>query len=137
MLGKYMLDMVLRVYGEQFDVDQFINQYQGLAISESFRGGEHDMLGNPSEFSGFDVIVAESERKENCLEKIQQFLEIHIQALSFLKANAVHCILDIDATVKASDDMPTSFNVSPQLMGELHKLNIALEFSAYPHIKGV
>ncbi len=132
-----MLDMVLRVYGEQFDVDQFINQYQGLAISDSFRVGEHDMLGNPSEFSGFDVIVAESETKENCLQKIQQFLEVHQQALSFLKAKAVHCILDIDATVKATDDMPTSLNVSPQLMGELHNLNIAIEFSAYPHIEGV
>lgn len=132
-----MLDMVLRVYGGQFDVDQFINQYQGLVISDSFRLGEHDMLGNPSEFSGFDVIVAESETKENCLEKIQQFLKMHEQAFSFLKANAVNCILDIDATVKANDDMPTSLNVSAQLMGELYKLNIAIEFSAYPHIEGM
>ncbi|NQZ54788.1 MAG: hypothetical protein HRT93_11130 [Piscirickettsiaceae bacterium] len=132
-----MLDMVLRVYGEQFDVEQFVNQYQDLLILDSFKKGEDDMLGNPSEFSGFDVMIAENETKGSCLQKIQQFLDVHQLALSFLKANAVNCVLDIDATVKVTDEMPTSVNLSPQLMGELHNLNIAIEFSAYPHIEGL
>ena len=53
-----MLDSVLRVYAEDFDVDLFLNQYSDLVVADAFRKGEQDMLGNPNAFSGFDVIVA-------------------------------------------------------------------------------
>ena len=68
-----MLDMVLRVYGEQFDVEQFVNQYQDLLILDSFKKGEDDMLGNPSEFSGFDVMIAENETREVVYKKFNSF----------------------------------------------------------------
>ena len=132
-----MLDSVLRVYGEQFDVDLFVKQYQDLVVSDSFKKGEKDMLGNPNPFSGFDVIVAESETAENCLQKIQQFLEVYQQALSFLNANGVSCVLDIDVTVGSADEMPAPLNLPSQLLGDIHNLNIAIEFSAYPHIEGL
>jgi hypothetical protein len=132
-----MLDIVLRVYGEEFDVSLFLSHYSDLNVSDSFKKGEHDMVGNPSDFSGFDVIVAEDQTKEVCLQKIKQFLESHQQALSFLKVNTINCVLDIDATVKAADEMPTSLNLSPGLLGDLHRLNIAIEYSAYPYIDGV
>jgi hypothetical protein len=131
-----MLDIVLRVYGERFDVDSFLAQYSDLVVADAFRKGEKDMLGNANEFSGFDVIAVENETKENCLQKVQQFLEVHKLPLTFLKANAVQCVLDIDATVKATDEMPTSLSLSPQLLGDLHHLNIAIEFSAYPEMTG-
>ena len=121
-----MLDSVLRVYAEDFDVDLFLNQYSDLVVADAFRKGEQDMLGNPNAFSGFDVIVAENETKENCLQKVQQFLEVHELPLTFLKANAVQCVLDIDATVKATDEMPTSLSLSPQLLGDLQHFNIAI-----------
>jgi len=132
-----MLDSVLRVYGEDFDVDSFLAQYAELEVAGAFRKGEQDMLGNPNEFSGFDVIVAENETKENCLQKVQQFLEVHELPLTFLKANTVQCVLDIDATVKATDEMPASLSLSPELLGGLHHLNIAIEFSAYPEMTGI
>ena len=132
-----MLDSVLRVYAEDFDVDLFLNQYSDLVVADAFRKGEQDMLGNPNAFSGFDVIVAENETKENCLQKVQQFLEVHELPLTFLKDNAVQCVLDIDATVKATDEMPTSLSLSPQLLGDLQHFNIAIEFSAYPEMAGI
>lgn len=132
-----MLDIVLRAYGEQFDVSLFLDNYSDLIVSDSFKKGEHDMFGNPSDFSGFDVIVAENQTKEECLQQIQQFLGKHQQVLGFLKANTVNCVLDIDATVKATDEMPTSLNLSPALLGDLYRLNIAIEYSAYPHKDGV
>ncbi len=131
-----MLDIVLRVYGEQFDVDAFVNQYPDLAVADSFKQGEPDMLGHPSPFSGFDVIVAENETEENCLQNMQQFVEKHQQAFNYLKAQDTHCVFDVDATVIAHEEMPTSLLLPPNLFGVLHKLNIAIEFTAYPHIEG-
>ena len=49
----------------------------------------------------------------------------------------MQCVLDIDATVKATDEMPTSMSLSPQLLGGLHHFNIAVEFSAYPEMTGI
>jgi len=131
------LDIVLRIYGEQFDVAQFLNQYQGLAISDSFRKGEPDMLGNPNEFSGFDLIVAENQAGPVCIEKIQDLIASQQLAFAFLKANGVNVVLDIDATVDPNNDMPESLSLPAQLLGELHALNIAIEFSAYPQIAGI
>jgi hypothetical protein len=130
-----MLDIVLRAYGEQFDVDSFVNQYPDLAIADAFKQGEPDMLGHPCAFSGFDVIVAENETAESCLQNMQQFVEKYQQAFSDLKANKVHCVFDIDATVVAGEAMPPSLLLPPDLLGVLHKLNIAIEFTAYPHIE--
>lgn len=127
-----MLDTVLRVYSEQFDVNLFVNHYQNLVISDVFKKGEPDMFGNPNTYSGFDVIVAENESSEACIERIQQFLDIHQQAFSFLKANNVTCVLDLDVTVTTSDEMPTPLNLPAELLGTLNKLNIAIEFTAYP-----
>lgn len=132
-----MLDIVLRVYGEQFDVDLFFNQFHDWVASDTYKKGDPDLLGNPSDFSGFDVIIAENETQEICLQKIQHFLELYRQALDFLNANSVHCVLDIDATVKATDEMPTSLSLRPEILGELQDKNIAIEFSAYPHIAGL
>jgi hypothetical protein len=132
-----MLDIVLRVYGEAFDVDSFFDQYQNLVASDSYKKGEPDLLGNPSDFSGFDVIIAENETQQICLQKVQYFLEQYQQELHFLNINMVHCVLDIDATVKATDEMPTSLSLTSDLLGKLQKLNIAIEFSAYPHIAGL
>lgn len=131
------MDIVLRIYGEQFDVAQFLNQYQGLAISDSFRKGEPDMLGNPNEFSGFDLIVAENQAGPVCIEKIQDLIASQQLAFAFLKANGVNVVLDIDATVDPNNDMPESLSLPAQLLGELHALNIAIEFSAYPQIAGI
>jgi len=127
------MDTVLRVYAEQFDVEQFLNQYPSLVMSDVFKKGEPDMLGNPNEFSGFDVIVAESENGPICIEKIQQLISSYQAAFAFLKANAVNVVLDLDVTVKADDEMPKSLSLPSQLLGELYELNIAIEFSAYPH----
>ena len=68
-----MLDMVLRIYGEQFDVALFCNKYPEMAISNLFKKGELDILGNPTEFSGFDVILVENETAINGLQKTKQF----------------------------------------------------------------
>jgi len=132
-----MLDAVLRVYGEQFDVALFLEQFKGLAISDLFKKGESDMLGNPNEFSGFDVIVAENETGLVCIEKIQHLIVTQQQAFAFLKANGVNAVLDIDATVDPNNDMPESLSLPAQLLGELHALNIAIEFSAYPQVTGI
>jgi hypothetical protein len=131
------MDIVLRAYGEQFDVGLFLNQYQGLIVSDAFNKGEPDMLGNANEYSGFDVTVAENDMAYNCLKKMQQFLDVHQPALVFLKAHEISCVLDLDVTVGAGDEMPASFNLSPRLLGALHQLNIAIEFSAYPPIEGL
>ena len=132
-----MLDAVLRVYGEEFEVDLFLKQFDGLAKSDLFNKGDPDMLGNPNEFSGFDLIVAESEAGPICIEKIQHLIAKQQPAFAFLKANGVNVVLDIDATVDPNNDMPESLSLSAQLLGELHTLNIAIEFSAYPQIAGV
>jgi len=132
-----MLDIILRVYGEAFDVGLFLNEYQSLVVTDSFNKGDLDMIGNPNAFSGFDVIVAENETEENCLQNMQQFVEKHQQAFSNLKAQNTHCVFDVDATVLADEEVPSSLLLPPGLLGALHKLNIAIEFTAYPHIKGV
>jgi hypothetical protein len=132
-----MLDAVVRVYGEEFDVALFLEQFDGLAMSDVFNKGEPDMLGNLNEFSGFDVIVAESETGHICIDKIQNLIATQQPAFAFLKANAVNVVLDIDATVDPNNELPESLSMPTQLLGELNTLNIAIEFSAYPEIAGI
>ncbi len=131
------MDIVLRVYGEEFDVALFLKQFDGLAKSDLFNKGEPDMLGNPNEFSGFDLIVAESQAGPVCIEKVQDLIATQQPAFAFLKANGVNVVLDLDATVDPNNDMPESLSLPAQLLGELHALNIAIEFSAYPQIAGI
>tara|TARA_R110002111_G_C5682311_1_gene343894 strand:+ start:82 stop:480 length:399 start_codon:yes stop_codon:yes gene_type:complete len=132
-----MLDIVLRVYGEQFDVDQFLTQYPDFQASDLFKKGEPDMLGNPNEFSGFDVIVAESELGSVCIDKIKHLISAQQAAFVFLKTHAVNVVLDLDATVDPNDDMPKSLSLSAELLSALSALDIAIEFSAYPQIVGM
>ena len=127
-----MLDMVLRIYGEQFDVALFCNKYPEMAISNLFKKGELDILGNPNEFSGFDVILVENETVINGLQKTKQFLDVQEQAFTFLKHNEVNCFLDLDVTVGPAGEMPVPLNLSAEFLGILHHYNIWVEFSAYP-----
>lgn len=127
-----MLDAVLRVYGEEFDVESFLAQHAALASSDSFNKGDLDMFGNPSEFSGFDVIVAERCDAETCLQSLHQFLLDHQDALTELKQDKVQCVLDLDVTVDGDEQMPDSFGLSVEFLAVLATLNIAVEFSAYP-----
>lgn len=131
-----MLDMVLRIYGEQFDVGLFCKKYPEMAISNLFKKGELDILGNPNEFSGFDVILAEDETVINALQKTKQFLDLQEQAFTFLKHNQVSCFLDLDVTVSPAGEMPAPLNLSAEFLGILHYYNISVEFSAYPFNEG-
>ena len=131
-----MLDMVLRIYGDQFDVALFCNKYPEMAISDLFKKGELDILGNPNEFSGFDVILSENETVINGLKKTKQFLDGQEQAFTFLKHNEVNCFLDLDVTVGRAGEMPAPLNLSAEFLGILHRYNISVEFSAYPSNEG-
>jgi|TARA_B100000795_G_scaffold93103_1_gene68128 hypothetical protein len=131
-----MLDMVLRIYGEQFDVALFCNKYPEMAISTLFKKGELDILGNSNEFSGFDVIISENETVMNGLQKTKQFLDLQEQAFTFLKNSGVNCFLDLDVTVGPVGEMPAPLNLSAEFLGVLHHYNISIEFSAYPSNEG-
>ena len=131
-----MLDMVLRIYGEEFDVALFCNKYPEMAISNLFKKGELDILGNPTEFSGFDVILVENETVINGLQKTKQFFDVQEKAFTFLKHNEVNCFLDLDVTVGPAGEMPAPVNLSAEFLGILHHCNISVEFSAYPSNEG-
>lgn len=128
--------MVLRIYGEQFDVALFCNKYPEMAISTLFKKGELDILGNSNEFSGFDVIISENETVMNGLQKTKQFLDLQEQAFTFLKNSGVNCFLDLDVTVGPVGEMPAPLNLSAEFLGVLHHYNISIEFSAYPSNEG-
>lgn len=132
-----MLDIVLRTYGESFDVDDFVSQYPAFTVDDVFRQGELDMLGHPNAFSGFDEIVAENETADAALVKLEALLQAQTQAFMFLKAEGVHCVLDIDVTVSTDDETPTSLMLPATLLGQLDSLNIAVEFTAYPKLEGL
>ncbi len=122
-----MLDSVLRVFGEEFDVDSFLNEYPIQAHTESFRKGEPDLLGNPNSESGFDALLSENENPAENLREIQKFIENHENTLSHLKKSGVNCIVDIGFTVGSSDQFTQSICVPPELLGIFHRFNISIE----------
>lgn len=130
-----MLDAVLRVYGEEFDVAQFLSQHTELVSSDSFNKGELEMFGNLNEFSGFDVIVAEQYDAETCLRSLHQFLMQHKNTLIELRQDEFQSVLDLDVSVESDEQIPDSLALPVELLGALTALNIAIEFSAYPSIK--
>jgi hypothetical protein len=127
-----MLDAVLRIYGHNFDVDPFLENHPELESSGTFKKGELDMFGNPNEFSGCDVVVAEQRDAETCLYSLHQLLLDHQDTFIELKEKGMQSILDVDVTVEGDEQMPDSFVLPVEVLGALAALNIAVEFSAYP-----
>ena len=127
-----MFDSVLRVYGENFDVDSFLASHALSVPLEIFRQGENDILGNPNPDSGFDALISENDDVAAHLDEVRIFFASNAEFLSKLKDDNITVVLDLGFTVGSDEQFAPSVKLPAQLLGLLHGFNISVEISAYP-----
>ncbi|WP_370980286.1 hypothetical protein [Agaribacterium sp. ZY112] len=133
-----MLDSVLRVYGESFDVEAFLAQHPIDAHLEAYNIGDTDILGGACEHSGFDALISETADAQSHQLELYAFLEKHKNSLLALKAEQAQCVLDIGLGLALIENNGTSANsnivLSSKLISLCNELGLSIEFSAYPQM---
>lgn len=129
-----MLDSVLRVFGEEFDVESFLQQHKLSVPIESYKKGAPDILGNPNSDSGFDALLSENENTTEHLHELSLFLKNNKLILSALNNDDVNCIIDLSCSAASDDQLSKSIHLPVGFLGACHELNISIEFSTYPSI---
>ncbi len=127
-----MIDSVLRVYGEEFDVDSFLVNNSLTIPFESYRKGDDDILGNPNMESGFDALLSENESVVDHLAEVRNFLSSNQSLFDQLQSKGAKCIIDLGFTVGGAGQLTQSIPLPVELLGICHQLQVAIEVSAYP-----
>ncbi len=128
-----MLDAVLRVLGDEFDVGAFLQKHPLSVQVQPFLKGEPDILGNPNSDSGFDAIVSETENPTDNLIEVHTFLTRNEPFFTELKSLDVSCVIDIGCGVDAANEFSPSVHLTTEMLGLCHMLNVSIEFSPYPN----
>lgn len=127
-----MLDSVLRVFGEDFDVKSFL-QHNKLSVPvDSYNKGEPDILGSPNSDSGFDALLSENGNIVENLNELRLFLKNNSNIFSILKETGVSCIIDLCSSVASDDPLTQSIHLPVDFLGLCFELNISMELSSYP-----
>lgn len=126
-----MIDAVLRVFGEKFDVDVFLQKHPLSVQVEPFFKGSPDILGNPNNESGFDAILSEKQNPLENLKEIQDFLLNHQSMFDALNNQEVFCIIDIASGVSMDQETPQSILLMPEFLSLCSSLNVSIELSTY------
>lgn len=127
-----MIDSVLRVFSDDFDVEQFLTQTSLSVPYQSYIKGQADLLGSPNLESGFDALISEAEDVADHIADIHQFINTNKALFIQLQQLKVSCVLDIGWTVAANDQFTQAVSLSTELLGLCHDCAISIEFSAYP-----
>ncbi len=127
-----MLDSVLKVFGGEFDVVSFLQNHPLPFEVEPYQKGEPDLLGSPNLESGFDALISETLNPEAHLDEIRTFLQSNETLFLKLKSLGLNCVIDIGSAVGMTNQFTRSLHIPVDLLGLCYKLNISIEFSAYP-----
>jgi len=127
-----MLDSVLKVFAGEFDVNSFLQSHQLPFEAEAYIKGEPDLLGSPNLESGFDALLSETPNSEQHMNEIKLFLQSNESLFRDLKQLGVNCVIDIASTVSLNNQFTQAVHIPIDLLGLCYKLNISVEFSAYP-----
>lgn len=127
-----MIDAVLRVFGEEFDVGAFLQKNPLSVQVEPFLKGEPDILGNPNSESGFDAILSEKQNTLENLKEIQDFLLNNKPIFNALKHQEAFCIIDIASGISAEQEASQSILLMPEFLRLCSSLNVSIELSTYP-----
>lgn len=127
-----MLDSVLKVFGESFDVVSFLQNHSVAFDTEPYIKGEPDILGSPNLESGFDALISENPDHDQHLDEIKSFLQSNEAVFLSLKQVGVSCVIDIGTAVDLNNQFTQSLHLPVDLLGLCHTLNVSIEFSPYP-----
>ena len=127
-----MLDSVLRVFGEDFDVKSFLQHNKLTVPVDSYNIGEPDILGSPNSDSGFDALLSENGNIVEHLNELRLFLKNNSNIFSILKKTGASCIIDLSSSVASDDPFTQSIHLPVDFLGLCFELNISIEISNYP-----
>lgn len=126
-----MMDTVLKVFADNFDVVSFLEKNTLSFDIEPYIKGEPDLLGSPNLESGFDAIISENPDNLDHIADIAKFIDDYTSLFDQLSALGVTCVLDIGYGVNPNNQFTQSLQLPIELMAlcVIHKLSI--EFSPY------
>ncbi len=110
-----MLDSVLRVYGKEFDVDSFLNEYPIPTVNGVYHKGEMSLRKKVHEYSGFGVLLSENLNSPKNILEIHAFIQKNEAAFAYLKNLGVNSEIDIGCTVGTKDQFTKSVIAPPAL----------------------
>lgn len=128
-----MIDSVLKVFGEKFDVESFLQNHPLSFDAEPYIKGEPDLLGSPNLESGFDALVSETATPDEHMKELCAFLQRNKALFLTLKELGATCVIDIGSVVYLDKQFTQSLHIPVDLLGLCYSLNVSIEFSPYPN----
>ncbi|MDF1587663.1 MAG: hypothetical protein P1P93_00660 [Gammaproteobacteria bacterium] len=127
-----MIDSVLNVFGENFDVESFLQNHPLPFDAEPYIKGEPDLFGSPNLESGFDALISETATPDQHIKELCAFLQRNEALFLTLKQLGATCVIDIGSAVDLNKQFTQSLHIPVDLLGLCYSLNVSIEFSPYP-----
>ncbi|XXF77592.1 hypothetical protein P2318_31750 [Myxococcaceae bacterium GXIMD 01537] len=128
-----MIDVVLRVSGEEFDVEGFLERFPEVKPSATWRKGQRRFRTRPpSEDSGFNLPVGEGGSWDASWRSTQRTLEPLREVVKAAVASGAAASLDIGCLVGAPDAYAPQVSLELADMEFLVKLGVSVVLTAYP-----
>jgi hypothetical protein len=122
---------VLRISGDKFDVDRFVQNY-AITPDISWRDGVSDSVGRVRSNSGFNLTIADAPSTKTLISQITSWIQQNEDALMALGTAGASGTVDIGLTVGTSEPFTSSIVLAPQELTRLSGFGLALSVSASP-----
>jgi hypothetical protein len=123
--------VVLRVSGDNFEVDAFLDRFPELEPSGVWRRGERSWkTAPPSEDSGFNLPLIEGCSRAELADALRAALDGSKELLEAARHEADRVVMDIGLMIEP-DLLATSLRFDVPLLRRLAELEVALETSVY------
>jgi hypothetical protein len=122
---------VLRAYGVDFDVDEFLRTFAIPRPDSVWRRGEPRGRNEISEDSGFNATLADSDETSDVMAEVRRVLGTLAPAISSLRDRRVRIVLDIGVTFEVGKDYSKTTRFEPIDLLLVGELGLTLDVSVY------
>lgn len=123
-------DVVLRLYGEQLDVDACLTWLPASKVAQAWRKGE-SRRGKRSETSGCNVVLAEGMARESVVQGAARAFSELAEPISELVRSGAEALADFGLYVEIGGE-PFPLSLPPEVMALFARAGVIIGVSAYP-----
>ena len=122
---------VLRVSGEDFNVDAFLREHPRIVPDVVWHVGDQQIIRGPCATSGFNTMLAESTTIEQAVKDLRDSVAHLRPCAEDLTAAGATSIVDFGMTISLGEEVMTSAHFDPIVLGLLASMRVGLSVSVY------
>lgn len=122
-------DVVLRLYGEQLDVDACLAWLPAGKVAQVWRKGEI-RRGKPSDSSGCNVVLAEGMTRESVVQDAARAFSELAEPISELVRSGAEALVDFGLYVEIGGE-PFPLSLPPEVMALFARAAVTIEMQAH------